>query len=112
MPYMDPVKWALDHVNPKRHMFHDRDNTPIDSFHLDVFSRAYALETPKQLLSSKNFKETLSKFNYQEVVKSSLEDTTLVIPTSLAAYPIYWFRNPFSLLATMFCRLYGLPNYS
>ena len=27
-------------------------------------------------------------------------------------YPIEWFKEPYSLLASLLCRLYGLPNYS
>ena len=27
-------------------------------------------------------------------------------------YPIEWFKEPYSLLAAMLCRLYGLPNCS
>ena len=27
-------------------------------------------------------------------------------------YPVTWFREPYSLLATMLCKLYGLPNCS
>ena len=27
-------------------------------------------------------------------------------------YPSEWFKEPYSLLAAMLCRLYGLPNYS
>ena len=27
-------------------------------------------------------------------------------------YPIAWFKEPYSLLAAMLCRLYGLPNFS
>ena len=45
-------------------------------------------------------------------MKSWLEDPTLDIPVSLPAYPVSWFREPFSLLCVMFCRLYGLPNCS
>ena len=112
MPYIDLVKWALDQVDPNQRMFHDVDNSHICSFHLDVFSRAYALENPKHLLSSKFFDETLNKFNYEEVVKSWMEDPKLVIPASLPTYPISWFIQPFSLLAAMFCRLYGLPKCS
>ena len=88
MPYIDPIKWELGHVDPKGNTFHDTDNTLIASFHLELFSRAYALGPPKQLLTSKNFNETLSKSNCEEVVKSWLEDPTLVIPTSLSVYPI------------------------
>ena len=50
MPYTDPVKWALDHVDPKQGIFHDIHNVVIASFHPDVFVRAYALLTPKHLL--------------------------------------------------------------
>ena len=93
-------------------MFHDIENESIASFHPDVFARAYALATPKHLFSRKFFDETLAKLNNEQVVKSWLEDLTLVIPISLSAYPVSWFREPFSLLATMFCRLFGLPNCS
>ena len=27
-------------------------------------------------------------------------------------YPVTWFREPYSLLIAMLCRLYGLPNCS
>ena len=27
-------------------------------------------------------------------------------------YPIEWFKELYSLLAAMLCRIYGLPNYS
>ena len=111
MPYIDPVKWESDHVDPKGHTFHDTDNT-IASFHHEVFDRPYSLGPPKRILSLKCFKETLSKSNYKEVVKSWLEDPTLVIPASLPIYPISWFREPFSLLEAIFFKLYGLPNCS
>ena len=53
IPYMDPVKWALDHVNLNQRMFNDIENFSIASFHPDVFSRAYCLETHKKLFSTK-----------------------------------------------------------
>ena len=79
---------------------------------IHVFARAYALETPKHIFSLKFFDETLAKFNYEQVVKSWLVDPTLVIPLSLSEYLVSWFRDPFSLLDAMFCRLFGLPNCS
>ena len=109
---MDPVKWALDHVDPKQGIFHDIHNVIIASFRSDVFARAYSLPIPKQLLSLKFFDESQDKFNYKEVVKSWLEDPTLDILVSLPAYPVSWFREPFSLMCAMFCRLYGLSNCS
>ena len=73
-------------------MFHDIENVSIALFHLDVFSRDYALKTPKQLFSSKFFDETLAKFNYKKVVKNFLADPTVVIPLSLLECPVSWFR--------------------
>ena len=93
-------------------MFNDIDSVSIDSFGPEVFARDYGLKTPKQFFLAKLFDEFLSKSNYEQVVKCWLEDPTLVIPVSLSAYPVSWFRDPFLLLAAMFCRLYGLPNYS
>ena len=93
-------------------MFNDIDNDSIASFGPEVFARAYGLKTPKQFFLAKFFDDFLSKSNYDQVAKCWLEDPTLVIPVSLSAYPVSWFREPFSLLAAMFCRLYGLPNCS
>ena len=50
MPYMNPVKWELNHIDPKEGIFHDIHNVVIASFRLDIFTRAYALPTPKRLL--------------------------------------------------------------
>ena len=61
MPYTDPVKWALDHADPKQGILHDIHNVVIASFCLEIFARAYALPTPKKLLSSKFVEE--SHFN-------------------------------------------------
>ena len=36
----------------------------------------------------------------------------LDIPVSLPTYPVSWFKEPFSLLCAMICRLYSLPNCS
>ena len=51
MPYMDPVKWALDHIDPKEGIFCDIHNVVIALFRPYIFARAYAFPTPKQLLS-------------------------------------------------------------
>ena len=112
IPYTEPVKWALDHVDLNQRIFNDIDNVSIASFDPDVFSRAYALANPKQPFSLKFFNETLTKLNNEQVVKSCLEDPTLVIPVSLSAYLVSWFTEPFSLLATMFFKLFGLPKCS
>ena len=69
IPYTDPVKLELDHASPKQCSFNDNVNSPIVSFHSDVFSRDYALGPPRQLLTSKFLDEAISLFNYKEVVK-------------------------------------------
>ena len=107
MPYIDPVKWALDHVSPKERSFNDNVNSPVASFHSDVFVRAYALGPPRQLLTSKFLDEAISRYNYEEVVKSWMDNKELFGSTPTNAYPISWFREPFSLLVAMLCRLYG-----
>ena len=104
--------WALDHTDPKERIFRDIHNAIIASFPLDIFSRAYALPTPKQLLSSKFVEEIHANLNYEQVVKSWLQDPMLDIPVSLPAYLVSWFREQFSLLCAMICRLYVLPNCS
>ena len=93
-------------------MFNDIDNVCITLFSLEVFARAYGLKTPKQFFLGNYFDKFLSKSKYEQVVKCWMEDPTLVIPVSLSAYPVSWFKEPFSLLTNMFCRLYGLPNCS
>ena len=41
-----------------------------------------------------------------------MEYPTEYVPKPTNSYLVSWFRDPFSLLATMFCRLYGLSNCS
>ena len=73
MPYTYPVKWALDNASPKECSFDDNVHTHVVSFHLDVFSRGQALGPPKHLLTLKFLDEAISRFNYEEVVKSWME---------------------------------------
>ena len=80
------------------------------SFHPDVFARAYALKPPQQLLTDKFLNASMSQFDFEEVIKSLMDNPVEFIPKEDKAYPISWFREPFSLLVVMFCRLYGLPN--
>ena len=77
MPYTDPVKWALDYENPKECSFNDNTHTPIASFHSDVFAMAYALGPPIQLLTSKFLDEAITRFNYEKVVKSWMNNIEL-----------------------------------
>ena len=112
MPYTNLVKWALDNANPNKHTFDDHIHIPLASFHLEVFSRAYALGPPRKILSSKFLDETISQFNYEEVVKHWMENPTKYVPRPSDSCLISWFKEPFSFLSAMLCRLYGLENCS
>ena len=75
MPYTNLVKWALDYENHKECSFNDNTHTPIASFHYDVFARAYVNGPPRKLLTSKFLDEAITRFNYEEVVKSWMDNT-------------------------------------
>ena len=44
----------------------------------------------------------MSQFDFEEVIKSWMDNPAEFIPKEDKAYPISWFREPFSLLAAMF----------
>ena len=54
--------------------------------------------------------EAISCFDYEDVVKSWMENPTMFSSQLGNIYPTSWFREPFSLLTAMFCRLYGEAN--
>ena len=83
----------------------------VASFHINVFVIAYALKPPQQLLTAKFLDAAMSKFDFEEVIKSWMDKPAKFIPKADKSYPISWFREPFSLLAAMFCQLFSLPNY-
>ena len=110
MSYADPVKWALDNASRKEWFIDDHTGTPLAFFHPDVFARAYALKPPQQLLTVQFLDAAMTQFDFQEVVKSWMDNPAEFVPKANKSYLISWFRDPFSLLAAMLCRLYGLPN--
>ena len=112
MPYTDTVKWALDHANPEEQVFNDHIGFFLASFKPDIFSKGYGLGISKQLLNYNFLDEVISRFDYKDVVKSWMENPTKFILQPSNIYPISWFREPFSLLVAMFCRLYGEANCS
>ena len=99
---MDAVKWVLNHVKPEERVFNDYIGIYLDSFRPEIFAKAYGLSPLKQLLSRKFLDEVASCFNYEEVVKSWMANPNLFPIEPGISYPISWFREPFSLLATMF----------
>ena len=112
MSNTDPIKWKINHENPKKRCFNENTQTSMDSFHPNVFARDYALKSPQKLLNPKFLEASMSQFDFYEVIKSWMDNPFEFIPKEEKAYPFSWFREPFALLATMFCRLYGLPNYT
>ena len=86
MPYSDPIKWALDHANPNEHSFEYHTHTQVMYFHPNVFLRAYSLGPPQQLLSSKFLDEAMSQFNFEEVVKSWMENPNEYVPKETNSY--------------------------
>ena len=87
MPYTYPVKWALNHAKPENRVFNDHIGTFLVAFSPDIFAKAYELEHLKQLRSCKFLVEATSRFNYEEVVKSWMENPTLFISQPGNAYP-------------------------
>ena len=78
MPYTDAVKWALDDVNPEERVFNDHIGIFLASFKPDIFSKAYAFGPSKQLLNHNFLDEAISHFNYEDVVKSWMENHSLL----------------------------------
>ena len=74
MTYTDLMKWELDHV------FNDHICTFLATLIPDNFSKAYVLGPPKQLMNRKFLDEATSRFNYEEVEKSWMDNPTLFIP--------------------------------
>ena len=56
LPYTDPLKWIMDHTNPKDQSFNDSVGSQLATFCPDVFTRTYALKSAcnPSMLSSPN----------------------------------------------------------
>ena len=57
-------------------------------------------------------KATKSRFNFDQMLKSWMAEPRKFSQRKDKLYPIEWFKELYSLLATMLCRIYGLPNRS
>ena len=88
MPYIEPVKWALDHASPKERSFDDHTRTPIASFHPDVFTRADALKPPQQLPTVQFLDVAMPQFDFEEVVKSWMDNPKEFVPKANKSYHI------------------------
>ena len=108
--YTYPVKWMVEQVNPKDHYFEDQGHTQLASFHLEVFSKAYTLNPPQQFLNKQFLEDSTTQYNFEEIIKSWMDKPTQFLPKPDKLYPISQFREDFSLLESMLCRLYRLPK--
>ena len=112
LPYNNAVRWIIDHANRKYHSFNNSTGFPLANFCYDIFLKNYALEPFRQLLNVDFIKAARSRYNFDELLKSWMNEPCNFSQRKDGLYPIEWFKEPYSLLATRLCRLYGLPNYS
>ena len=74
--------------------------------------KAYAFKLVRQPLTTDFTQTSKSRFNFEEMLKSWMHQPSKFSKRSDELYPVTWFKEPYSLFATMICRLYGLPNCS
>ena len=79
---------------------------------LRFFIKNYALKPFRQLLSDDFFKTTKSRYNFDQMLKSWMNEPHNFSQRKDDLYPVEWFKEPYSLLVAILCRLYSLPNYS
>ena len=104
------MKWALDDANLEEQVFNDHIGIFLASFKPDFFAKDYTLGLLKQLLNRKFLDEEISHFNYEDVVKSWMENPIMFSSQLGNIYPTSWFKKPFSLLPVLFCWLYSDTN--
>ena len=91
---------------------YDSRELEIANFRPEVFTKAYALKPIRQPLTAEFAQTSKIRFNFEEMLKSWMHQPSKFLKRSDELYPVTWFKEPYSLLATMLCRLYGLPNCS
>ena len=112
LPYNDTVRWIIDHANPKDHSFNTSTALLLANFCSNTFVNIYALKPFRQLLNVDFVKATKSIYNFDQMLKSWMVELHKFSQRKDELYPIEWFKEPYSLLASMLCRIYGLPNCS
>ena len=112
LPYNDAIRWIVDHANVKYRSFNTSTGSQLTNFRSETFVRIYALKLFIQLLDANFLKVAKSIFNFDQMLKSWMSEPHKFSKRKDQLYPIEWFKEPYSLLATMLCRIYGLPNYS
>ena len=112
LPYSDIVTWVVDHANLKECYFNTSTGLQLANFRSGTFVRIYTLKPFRQLLDADFVKAAKSRFNFDQMLKSWMAEPRKSSQRKDQLYPIEWFKEPYSLLAAMLCRLYGLPNCS
>jgi hypothetical protein len=112
MPYTNAIKWIIDNNSPQDRSFNDDSVAQLTSFRPEAFARAYALRQPDWFLNAKFLDAARTQFNFDEILKSWMNNPTSFTPKDDKSYPISWFKESLSLLAAMIFILYGLPDCS
>ena len=101
----------MEHANPTDHSFNDIAGLQLATFLPRVFIRAYRLKPIRKPIDADFVRASKTKFNFVEMLKSWMSEPNKFPHRKYDLYPITWFKEPYSLLAAMLCRLYGLPNF-
>ena len=112
LPHNDVVRWIIDHANPKDSSFNNSIGFLLANFRSETFVKNYALKPFRQLLIVDFVKAAKSRYNFDQMLNSWMTELHKFSQRKDELYPIEWFKEPYSLLAAMLCRLYGLTNYS
>ena len=102
----------MEHQNPTDYSFNDITGSQLAIFFLDVFIRAYGLKPIRQPLDADFILASKTRFNLTEMLKSWTSERSKFLQRKDDLDPITWFREPYSLITSMLCKLYGLPNCS
>ena len=110
LPYNDAIKWIVEHANPKDRSFNDSAGSQLANFCPEIFTWACGLKLARQLLNAKFAQSSKTRFNFNENLKSWMHEPGKLSQRIDDLYLVTWFKEPYSLLEAMLCRLYGLPS--
>ena len=96
----------------KYRSFNTSTGSQLANFHSETFVKIYALKPFIQFLDADFVKAAKSRFNFDQMLKSWMNEPRKFSKRKDKLYPVEWFKEPYSLLAAMLCRLYGLPKCS
>ena len=112
LPYNDAVRWIIDHTNVKECSFSTSTGSQLANFCSENFVKIYAHKPYIQLLDADFFNTAKSKFNFGQMLKSYMTEPRKISKRKDQLYPVEWFKEPYSLLVAMLCRIYGLSSCS